>query len=598
MTSLFYNFKIQKMLVSLISIVVISIVVASLLTACNTTNKESHPVTPDSTESGAPDVTFAQTPVKLMTFFTANPFSSAKTFNLTPPTQLANTDTGSRLNPNTSWQWALSQSDLMLHKKSALLQRVAVSRGALPEPLVPSIRSQIAANPSLQVLMQLPADLSGLLGSLFTDDGKINDEIRSGLQSKLQQFTPGGTNLGSNLAFRFFAFPEFPDLRGNVAVATQKTVNSFQLSELVTRWNLVLSPDSLWLGKGHLAFGDHGLQTLETMRLLMEWQYLLGLEKNSRGGFYGGLTLNADDLSDPTLYAYNPKSSAPQKPPYLGSNYIISYPQNSSLNMAIHVQEHWTVTTKSIHLDEQARLWETAARAFSRMRPSKLSNAKSLFGNGRLFPAETYQMPLIFLAGASSLLDGPFINKDTRLIREDAAQDGAASLPSLARLAQSLNSWMKELTGTDDLQMDQATKSQLSQARDRLRPALQLSVQTILKDHIGESQKTTFGRPLLQEGVPVKSIALASETIRTLAQAEQDSLKSPLLRQRIVALTHWLVGSLVAPAWQRREINALDALWLKLALDSASRYPEINKTAWFQPLQGELDEMLEAFDKS
>src|SRR5690606_1784202 len=117
----------------------------------------------------------------------------------------------------------------------------------------------------------------------FISDDKVAKKIRAGVGEKIATFAPGAPRLAERVALRFDAFPALGE-RDDQPI-------EFRLEHLSARWLLAFANDSLWEGKQGLG-GDHGLQTLETMRTLVEWKYMLGLDENPEGGFYGGLTLD------------------------------------------------------------------------------------------------------------------------------------------------------------------------------------------------------------------------------------------------------------------------------------------------------------------
>ena len=146
---------------------------------------------------------------------------------------------------------------------------------------MPSVREEIKNDSTLSTLQKLP--FGGTLAGIFTTDEKLAKRIAVGLSEKLA-YSPGESDLGKRLSLRFDGFQPFKDQE-----------HSFKFSDQIARWLNVFSANGMWNAGTAVDGKDHGLQTLEVLRSLAEWSYLVGIDKNSSGGFYFGLTVSAKE---------------------------------------------------------------------------------------------------------------------------------------------------------------------------------------------------------------------------------------------------------------------------------------------------------------
>lgn len=490
--------------------------------------------------------------------------------------------------------WALARCNCAPSAVTAYLQEVAVSRGTLPQPLVPTIRQQIRSDSKLQVLDHLPNGLSDLMTGFFANDKAIASAIRSGVDGKITKYAPGSPRLAKRLSFRFDGFPKLG--------SQTKISPDFRVSDQLARWHAVFATDALWLGKSPLG-GDHGLQTLETMRTLVEWKYMMGLDENPEGGFYGGLTLDASDGGQTLAGSFDPRTD-PQGQRFFSGTYTINFPDRvSALQLATEIQESWTVQVAPVSLSEQAQIWHTTALAFRRLRPEQRRFVPDMFGNedSALFPRDTHQLALAFLPGLSALLNGPFIEKESRLIRRYAkfnaeGSNEPASLQDLARLLAALVAWSDELENLQDADIGQDAQTSLGTGRIAMRKAAQLATQTIL--HRFTQVSPNYGIALGTSSSSPASIAQASETLLALVSAEQGALTSPFLQERIVAIFHWLVGDVLAPMFnQNRSFSAHDLVWAHAALEAFAPYADDYGDDWYQPMREAMAKQVSAWDR-
>lgn len=505
------------------------------------------------TESGGPVPAELETPVQYEGGFDSSAITLEKRANLSDEAA-----------------WALAQCDCNPGRFKTFFESVATGRGVLPQILIPSVREDVKGNTALQSLQKIP--IGGLLADFFASDEKLAKLIRTGLAEKLKK-TPGGTNVAERVAFRFDGFSPKNNKK-----------NTFDVSEQLARWQGVFAADGLWSDGEKIDGTDHGLQVLELLRTLAEWKYMIGLDANTDGGNYGGLTLsNADGtakLNGP-IDPRNKKTAAW----FISGSYSISYDDRSSKELATSVKEGWKHGNEAVALDEQARLWHTAALAFKRLRPENRSKISSMFGKAPegLLPPEAHMLPLAFLTGMNVLLPGPFIDREARLIRTYASLDGTgesaqAKMVTVSRLCRALTAWITELKTVTAPIVDPETFRRVEAAPAGLLPALQLAVQTILSAHTMSASESgaSYGLALHEAGVR-PDISDASETLVGLMEAESLLLASDFLHERILQILDWYAGDLLN---QTGKVTEKELLWMRTVAVHANEFAGDRVAGW------------------
>jgi hypothetical protein len=478
--------------------------------------------------------------------------------------------------------WAMSQCDCFPGLFEDAMEKNSTARGVLPQILIPAVREEVKANTALQTLQKIP--LGGLLADFFASDEKLAEKVRAGLVQKLER-APGGSSIGARTAFRFDGF-----------AAAAGSNDSFVVSDQIPRWMAVFAADGIWTDGQPVDSIDHGLQLLELLRTLSEWTYLIGLDANSDGGFYGGLTLKADGNRTAVQGPVDPRKDSGSSW-FLSGTYTLKYDDASSRDLATSVREIWNHDQSAVSLDEQARLWHTAARAFARLRTDNRKNVATLFGSGgdAVLPPETHTLPLAFLGGVKTLLPTAFIDRDSRLIRASASFDASdgnpAGLLTLARLVRALTAWSAELRTADKAGLDPSTVAKVSTAPDELKPAVQLAVQTILQQHVVPATQVggAFGLALVGSE-KIVSLAEASEVLLALIEVESRLLASEFLRGRILQLLDWYAGDLLGkPA----DVSSRDLIWIRTVAQAARAYDDERTGSWAGDVVQYADNLLQ-----
>jgi hypothetical protein len=282
---------------------------------------------------------------------------------------------------------------------------------------------------------------------------------------------------------------------------------------------------------------------------------------------------------------------------YLSGSYTLSYDDKNSRDLATSVKEIWKHGNEAVSLDEQSRLWLTAARAFKRLRPENRKNIRALFGAEpeALLPPETHLLPLAFMTGMKLLLPGPFIEKDVRLIRAYAALDGAgdekqAKMVTIARLSRALTAWITELKTVASAGLDPDTLKKVEAAPEELQPALQLSVQTILKDHTIPATEAggSYGLALHEAGA-APDLADSCEVLVALMEIENDLLKSEFLRNRIFQLLDWFAGDVLKSTGK---VSVKELVWIRAVAEAATAYADDRVNGWAPAVINFVDQKL------
>lgn len=475
---------------------------------------------------------------------------------------------------------ALAGCDCAPALLASVAKRLAPAKGTLPQVLMPPIREQIRTDESLKTLLSLPLGLGGLLAGAFANDEKIAAKVREGLTEKLNK-APGGSRLAASVPFRFDGFPSLRS--GGTPQMT--------IADATPRWLLVLSRGGLWDGAQPAAFGDHGWQMMESMRLLVEWKYLFGLDPRPDGGVYGGLTIDPS-ADTQALGPFDPRTDDGAR--IVSGAYAFTVDGDTAIDLALNGREKWSHTESPITLGEQALIWRAAAMAFHRLRPENRVKVTSLFsGSDPIFPDNAHNLPMAFLPGVKALLDGEIVDRDSRVIRGAVGKaPSRASLQDLVRMAGALGAWVEELSELSDSGLDAATKDKVKDAPTDMTLAVQLAVQTILKDHVTVSGE--HGLALVEKD-DQPSPALIAETLTTLVDLEATLLDSPLLESNILGLYHWYVGDVLTQA-ETSQWTAADVLWGLSAINRAETLPGADGLSWLPDAKAVLQKAADSLD--
>jgi|GEM_PF-2027425 len=479
-----------------------------------------------------------------------SPFTYNGNLDLTALSQSANDAlrNAKQRAPNDDFLWALSICQCTPNFQGKVLVDMSKASGALPQPMVPAIREQIQNDPKLKALMSLQdGALSNLLKKFFTNDDKIAQTIRDGFAQKLRDALPGGTTLEKTVPFRFDLFP----LAGNQETIVAGSSRRIQAAGFGPRWSFVFSANKMFSGGKPIYGSDHGLELFHVARTLAEWQYLYGLEKSTMSGkVFGGLTVDPNNAASGELQPFDPRANPQATPRIVSGPLEVQFKETGSVDLALNVQEQWARFPEPITLDEQVKITHAAAVAFSRMRPENRQHTSTIFGpkGGKaMFPPETHQLPLIYLTGFGALLKQGFIDVPTRRIyaqAQAAGQTGAlAPMVVTARMARTIFAWQKETSNLQGAELSADVQSQLTTANPELKKAAQLAVQTIIANHVRYGQvddgALAWHLKLDPQNSNIPTIEESAETIATLIDVERVNVPSPLLRQRIIDLSHW-----------------------------------------------------------
>lgn len=474
------------------------------------------------------------------------------------------------------------------------------SKGVLPQILVPSIREEIRNNSKLQMLNALPPGLGSLLAGIFATDDKITDEISTKLGEKLSQNAPGGTSLGRSPKVRLDGFVPLSPVIGTTVP------NAFNLSEQIVRWSLVFSTPHLYDGNSGVGGADQGPQTLELMRAMMEWNYMFGLDPRPEGGQYGGISLDASGDVNRIAGPFDPRV-IPNARRFFSGTYSLFFPPGTNIQLATQAQEMWRVQhTTPILLQDQARLWSTAAFAFGRLRPEKRSNIQGMFGQKgvALFPQNAHELPLAFLSTLQSLLEGPFISKDARAIYKSARvgsfqSDDPATVSDIAYLMDALVNWTVQLRSIDTAQVRPEVAQRLSATPARFVPALQLAANRVLADHFVVDER--------QVGITIRSLnpsdptalAHAGRVLYALARTEREIIESPFIRDRVIGGFHWYAANILQPYLAgNKPMPFAGAVWSLRAMMELRNYdPTVLQAPWINDAIQRLEAGIASWDQ-
>lgn len=510
--------------------------------------------------------------------------------------------------------WALTQCSCAPTVSSKYLQRLSTTYGALPQTLVPDIREKILNDPKLKTINNLPGgigDIADLFIGLYVTDGKIAEQIQTGVNEMVQQSIPGSVPLSQNIRYRF-------DLFSNLQLPQQikipESPKAFSVGDQATIWGHIFSQSNLWEGKDPMAFADHGFQFFLTLKTLAEWKYILGLDSSrATNRVYGGLTYDAvAGVKRSALTPYDPRQQPAPSPRFISGQYTVEYPNVKALDMALKVEESWRPSQTEASLTEQVLLLHAAAKAFSRMRPRNQNAANSIYDyNGGVVPKDGYLLPVAFLPGTAKALETFFINQNKLEIYQIGDRPSEvdsdrlkANISTISKLMAAMKLWVKETQDLSDLQENAAVQKQLADGHKTMLKVLRLAVQTMLAEFIREdnTERTPMGIMMVRSNSSMERPRLseASEALSLLAEIEQTLLPSQLLRQRVMQLFHWLAATYFRDLAQGNIANltASDIIWTRQALQRFAFYPEASQTVWFKDVYTTLTQQIASWDGS
>ena len=488
-----------------------------------------------------------------------DPFSTVKS----PPTKLVQTmATLPQRIDDPEILWVMAQCGCHPMAQVDVYKKLALARGVLPQLLVPTVREEIRKNPQLRTLLSLPELFGGLFKRILTSDQSLSNQVRDGLSQKIQAGVGG--ILKNDVPFRFDHFVS----------PGRDLQESFAVADMAARWNLIFATPNLWQGQTPIAFNSHGLQVLESLRVLSEWKYLFGIDPNSMGGFYGGLAIDADGRANNQLKRFDPREE-PSAQRIVSGQYQLVIREGQALDLVINVKESWQRGPEEPTITEQAMLWNSAALAFMRLRPDRRTAATSrLFGpeGQALLPTDAHMLPLIFLPGMQGVLEGRMANVPNRVISDPSKPSERVSYRSLAKLGRAIMTWILALEKIESAKIPEAQREQLKAAPTQLREALRLVVHNILKDQALRNPSRNH------------TVAEIAEALAFLADVEQKLLPSLHLEETVIDAFHRFASARLAPIWTGQGTEAMsldDILWTNMALTSIARYPaEIADASW------------------
>lgn len=518
--------------------------------------------------------------------------------------------------------WALSQceecSTINIAKQFMLLQ--ATSPGVLPEVLHAKVRQQALEDGLAQQLMKYcqtfqktPSELIKLVKSAsempilktWLDDATkekitnfdIDKQVRSTFAALIQKIISGSDLLDTTVPFSLNGFRS-----SNPAPAS-----SFAVGDQAAKWAYIWSLPFVWSNTSTAKDVNTSLNMLHAIQTLLEWQYAFGIEtKLPDGQTLGGLSLGVN--SGDSLAPYDPVAK-PFPGRFLAGTYSIQLPSNEPIDLALTGGEKWQNNADKVDLDEQAKLWAASAMALHRIRPRNIPQNLTFYGDQ--LPPKTAQLPIAFLPGAATLLDGPFIDQDKRIIRQKAALEKAqtsdsaapapvgqdpcqpaaaaessgkatvimppsspeiANLKSHARLLKALYLWTNEIADLQDLSkigMDQTTMTTIATKQCKLKKAMQFGIQQILANFTKSvtlaDGSTSMGLFERKDRTQSLDIASAAESLSILLKLEREMFPSPYISEKIDGMYEWFFSEVFLKIWSGRYQNPItpaDVIWM------------------------------------
>jgi hypothetical protein len=467
---------------------------------------------------------------------------------------------------------------------SALLLQRATGKGILPDLAVPTVRAGVKGNGLLKMLA------GTALEQLFDLSELVRSEIRSTLGTKLATSTPGGTTLTSREAV---TFDGFVSLDGN-----EKTPEGLPILDLaaeIPAWTIAFGRDNLWTNSASpLDTHDHGLQTFIVAKSLIEWGYLFGLGQDSQPVVFGGLSLRPDTPS--ILRGIYPKEGSNEL--VLGRRYSVEYPTGNVVAYADSMLEKWTPLSTRQDLFTQARLWRAAGQAFARLRADRRGPTASLFSDATsdsaLLPSDAHELPLAFLATLQTSINTEsrgFLDMNKRVFREydnrsPNAPEDEASLASLIALTQAFAAWIDAITDADKSGISPSLVERVKGAPTQLKKGLQLAIQSIFATSMTTfpDQKLTILRH--PKASDAEYAALYAIALHALFQARAVLEKSPLLDERLEALTEGYVRTVVLPSVKNQTLDEATWLWMRVVARDMKEASAWSQKPWVSSFAG------------
>lgn len=503
---------------------------------------------------------------------------------------------------------SLAVCECLPQLQAKLITSLNANRGALPQALIPAVRSEILSNPQLKILDIVPRPFDDFVGGLFADEQKVATEISEGLRKKIKIAEPSWVQENETLALQLDGFTPLP---GTLAAASGRTV---RMVDVWARWSLLLSQGGPW-SSTRSQNKDAGLLWHELLRSLAEGEYLFGLAGTSDGNSWGGLTIPIDlQITNPG--PFDPRTRYNQVR-FLTGQLDLTLSSNNSLSLARFGGDRWTWRAASVPLVEQALQWWVSARLLNRLRPFQRGAFSAYFPN--LIPNDSYQLSLLILPALDALLSGRFIDENSRAIRSylsGAQVSGVAQSirekadpQTLSLLLLAMSHWIQELSAVTDLSVSAETSAQLQSAPAALLRGAQLIVQTLLGETLaprlvgvdasGETPYSVYANANAREQGEL-SLRDHAQVLHALVLAEQKLMPSPYLRGR----SHQLATGLLQ-RW--KELQTFDPqkdplsniIWLKIAAELyINSNPESAVSKSFAPLLTQVNSWLQTFEES
>lgn len=483
---------------------------------------------------------------------------------------------------------ALSACECAEAMTGRIFTQNAMTKGVLPQVLVPKIREKIATDSSLAILSQLPPGLNGLMKSLFANEDKIYSSVRDGIQDSLNQSlaSMGGTSLSRRIPFRLDLFTSSVYTPSGYPV-------TFEISEQAARWNHVMSVPAMWKQTQPVDGYDHGVQLLETMRVAAEWAYLSGIGATGEPDGYGGLASNVIDGPSKMSRPQNPETASDSWAIFASGKFSIAYPYASSVDMATRIREKWSSAPNTVSLEEQAMIWRAAALAFSKMRPDRLGRASAIFSApGGALGFSTAKLPLVWLPALGVLLEQKFINVQAQTIQEyaypTAGKNQNAKLKSLLIAAQAIQEWRLATTDINKAGFPEEIRKRLLTVPKDLELPLQFIARSILNSHT-TMREDNFGISVTankDDGSVESDPAVVAQMVATLGWLEQVALTGPTLKDRVLSLYQWHVRKNLVATNNAGVMDAESVLWNLRAAEVMSNYKDA--PPWITKLRDNL----------
>ncbi len=512
--------------------------------------------------------------------------------------------------------WALGGCDCSPKFTAQYLVALVKSRGALPQILVPTVREEVRNNSILRTLLSFPpgglANISNTLLNVFMTDSTVSKMVKSGLNDKFKASLPGGTSIGTAVDYGFDLFQN-PIIRAGQH--STQVPSSMDIGLQASKWMLVQGTGALWKNTTPLAFGDHGLQLLATSMTMAEWKYVFGLDESSSNTIYGGLAFNPAQGINAPIGKFDPRVDTGRSG-IVSGQYTISFPNGQAIQLATSIKEQWQRSASPVSLDEQARVWASAAQGYLNLRPTaRTATTAAMFAGGpAIFPPEAHTLPLAFLKGMAALLDGPIIDKDPKVIHQTAdlspqpnRNRPVASMLSLARMARALNLWIKALESAEQDQLSPEVLQEIVDSRSILKDAMRLAVQSILDLYVNPNvpnRLNTIALVTSQSDMTPPPFAEAAETLAALADIDVYTLKQSGsltdFSKKVIGLFHWFTSEYMADysvGSQRYQPSAEGMIWSLNAFQSFSQYPaHLNQAPWLQDILRNLQSAVSNWD--